>query len=67
MENPKGYITKSIDFFKDVELEGKRVTWPSLKETIRSAGAVFLISAILASFLGLVDFIFSLAVKYILS
>ncbi len=67
MENPKGYIVKSIDFFKDVELEGKRITWPSLKETMRSTGAVVIISAILASFLGLVDFIFSLSVKYILS
>ena len=67
MENPKGYIVKSIDFFKDVELEGKRITWSSLKETMRSTGAVVIISAILASFLGLVDFIFSLAVKYILS
>jgi len=67
MENPKQYINKAVDFFNDVEIEGKRVTWPSLKETIRSTGAVVLISAILAAFLGFVDFLFSMAVKFILS
>jgi preprotein translocase subunit SecE len=67
MENPREYLNKAVDFFSDVEVESKRVTWPSLKETVRSTGAVVLISAILAAFLGLVDFLFSVAVKFILS
>ncbi len=67
MENPREYLNKAVDFFNGVEVESKRVTWPSLKEAVRSTGAVVLISAILAAFLGLVDFLFSIAVKSILS
>jgi preprotein translocase SecE subunit len=67
VENPREYLNKAVDFFSDVEVESKRVTWPSLKETVRSTGAVALISAILAAFLGLVDFLFSITVKFILS
>jgi preprotein translocase subunit SecE len=67
MQHPKEYLNKATDFFNGVEVESKRVTWPSLKETVRSTGAVVLISAILAAFLGLVDFLFSIAVKAILS
>jgi preprotein translocase subunit SecE len=66
MEKVKQQWEKGVQFFKDVEVEGRRITWPSVKETIRSTGAVIFISAILTSFLGLVDFLFSLIVKYIL-
>jgi preprotein translocase subunit SecE len=67
MENPREYLNKAVDFVNEVEVESKRVTWPSVKETLRSTGAVVLISAILAAFLGLVDFLFSMVVKFILS
>lgn len=67
MINLREQIERGVQFFKDVEVEGKRVSWPSVKETVRSTGAVILISAILTSFLGLVDFLFSLIVKFILS
>ncbi|MBI2487232.1 MAG: preprotein translocase subunit SecE [Deltaproteobacteria bacterium] len=67
MEKVKQQWEKGVQFFKDVEVEGRRISWPSVKETIRSTGAVIFISAILTSFLGLVDFLFSLIVKYILS
>jgi len=67
MENPREYITKAVDYFKEIELEGKRVTRPTMKEAVRSTGAVIVISVILASFLGLVDFLFSILVKYVLS
>jgi preprotein translocase subunit SecE len=66
MEKVKQQWERGVQFFKDVEVEGRRITWPSVKETIRSTGAVIFISAILTSFLGLVDFLFSLIVKYIL-
>jgi len=67
MEDLREQIERGVQFFKDVEVEGKRISWPSVKETIRSTGAVIFISAILTSFLGLVDFLFSLIVKFILS
>lgn len=62
----RAVVEKSADFFKDVEQELHRITWPSIKETGRSTVAVIVISAILAGFLGLVDFLFSLGVKSIL-
>jgi len=60
-------IERVIQFFKDIQIEMKRISWPAVKETVRSTGAVVFISILLASFLGLVDFLFSLMVKYILT
>ncbi|MEE9215317.1 MAG: preprotein translocase subunit SecE [Thermodesulfobacteriota bacterium] len=59
----KNISDQTIDFFKDVEVEAKRITWPSRNEAIKSTLAVVFISAIFASFLGLIDFVFSLVVK----
>ena len=67
MEKVRELIDKTIQFFKDVQIEIKRISWPAIKETVRSTGAVVFISILLASFLGLVDFLFSLIVKYILT
>ena len=67
MEKIKELIARLVQFSKDVEVEAKRISWPSLKESIRSTGAVIFISILLASFLGLIDFLFSLIVKYVLS
>ncbi|HSE84041.1 MAG TPA: preprotein translocase subunit SecE [Thermodesulfobacteriota bacterium] len=66
MEKVKQQWENWIQFFKDVEVEARRISWPSVRETIRSTGAVIFISAILTAFIGLVDFLFSLIVKYIL-
>ncbi len=63
MNKIKNISDQTIDFFKDVEVEAKRITWPSRNEAIKSTLAVVFISAILASFLGLIDFVFSLVVK----
>ena len=67
MERINELIARLVQFSKDVEVEAKRISWPSLKESIRSTGAVIFISILLASFLGLIDFLFSLIVKYVLS
>lgn len=67
MEKVRELIDRTIQFFKDVQVEMKRISWPMVKETVRSTGAVVFISILLASFLGLVDFLFSLMVKYILT
>jgi len=67
MERVRELIDRAIQFFKDVQIEMKHISWPAVKETVRSTGAVVFISILLASFLGLVDFLFSLMVKYILT
>ena len=67
MDKVRELTAKVPQFISDVEVEMKRISWPAIKETVRSTGAVIFISLILASFLGLVDFIFSLIVRSILS
>ncbi|HEX3034815.1 MAG TPA: preprotein translocase subunit SecE [Thermodesulfobacteriota bacterium] len=67
MEKVRELTAKVPQFISDIEAEMKRISWPLIKETVRSTGAVIFISLILASFLGLVDFIFSLIVRSILS
>jgi len=59
-------VDTPLNFLKDVEQEFKRISWPTIKESIRSTIAVIIISAVLAGFLGIVDFFFSLGVKNIL-
>ena len=67
MEKVRELIERIIQFFKDVQVEAKRISWPSVRESIRSTGAVIFISILLASFLGLIDFLFSLIIKYVLT
>lgn len=67
MEKLRELFAKVPQFFKDIEVEIKRISWPGISETVRSTAAVIFISILLASFLGLVDFLFSIIVRYILS
>jgi len=68
MENRiRELVDKTTQLFKETEIERKRVSWPPLKDTVRSTGAVIFIAILLASFLGLIDFVFSLIVKLVLS
>ena len=57
----------TTQFAKDIESEAKRITWPSRPEAVKSTLAVIVISGVFAAFLGFVDFIFSMAVKLVLS
>ena len=67
MDNIKNLSSDTVQFAKDIENEAKRITWPSRNETLKSTLAVIVISAIFASFLGLVDYIFSIGIKFLLS
>ena len=49
---------KIAEFLKDVRVELRKVSWPSREETTKLTGVVILVSVIIASFLGLLDFIF---------
>lgn len=50
---------KTISFLKDVQLELKKVNWPTKKETFKYTLIVIGVSAVVAAFLGGLDFIFS--------
>jgi len=53
-------------FFRDVKLELKKVVFPSKDELIGSTWVVIISTMIVAVFLGVVDFILTRFVKYIL-
>ncbi len=57
---------KILQFFREVRVEIKKVTWPTRKETLGSTVVVLITTFILAAFLGLVDLILSTGVERLL-
>jgi preprotein translocase subunit SecE len=55
-----------LDFFRQVRGEFRRITWPSRPEVIGLTALVLLIIVLLSIYVGLLDFIFQLLVKYLL-
>jgi len=51
-------LERLINFLKESRTEMKKVTWPTRRETINSTLTVIVISAVIALFLGALDFIF---------
>jgi preprotein translocase subunit SecE len=49
------WIGKIKEFFREVRIELKKVTWPSRKETIAATGMVIVLSILVSFFLGLLD------------
>jgi len=49
------WIGKVKEFFREVRIELKKVTWPSRKETIAATGMVIVLSILVSFFLGLLD------------
>jgi preprotein translocase subunit SecE len=49
------WIGQIKDFFREVRIELKKVTWPSRKETIAATVMVIFLSVVVAFFLGLLD------------
>ena len=50
-----GVFAKVNEFFREVLLEFKRVTWPTRQELINSTTVVIVVTLVLAFFLGAVD------------
>ena len=46
---------KIKDYFREVYMEGKRVTWPSKKDAIKGTYVVLITTVIASLFLGIVD------------
>jgi len=59
-------MEKTINYIKEVIEEAKKVTWPTRKQTIFFTVAVLVISVVIAYYLGLLDFLFSKGLKYLL-
>ena len=50
---------KPLIFLKEVRQELKKVVWPTKKETMKLTGVVIFVSAVVAIFIGTLDFIFT--------
>jgi len=53
-------------YFTEVKSEVAKVTWPTKKETIRLTTIVVVVSAIVATYLGALDFFLSYILKLVL-
>ena len=62
----ENFITKSIQFLREVKVELKKVAWPSRKQTFGSTLVVIILVTIIAFFLGAVDIGLSSLVKFVL-
>ncbi|MBN1382199.1 MAG: preprotein translocase subunit SecE [Deltaproteobacteria bacterium] len=56
MDKIKLIIQKSKDFLKEAQIELKKVTWPTPKQTVTSTGVVIVVVIVISLFLGLVDY-----------
>ena len=53
------------DYLREVVYELRKVVWPSRKETMGSTAVVLVIVGLSASFLGIVDFVLSRLVRFL--
>jgi preprotein translocase subunit SecE len=63
----KGIIEKIIQFFREVRIEIKKISWPQRNETIASTSIVIIIVLVIGLFLGIVDVGLARIIKIILS
>ena len=56
----------ALGFFSESVAEAKRVVWPTRKETIQTTIAVFILVAIVAAFLAVVDIGFAYMVQWLM-
>lgn len=59
-------MDKIINYIKEVVAEAKIVTWPTKKQTMYFTLAVLLVSVIIAYYLGLLDYLFSQGLGWLL-
>ncbi len=62
-----GAFQRAIEFFREVKVELKKVTWPSRKQTTGTTIVVIIFVFIVAAFLGLFDFSLSKLVQVVLT
>jgi len=66
MEKINEFWKAAKQFFREVRVELKKVTWPSRKETIASTSVVLVTVILVAVFLGIVDLGLSRLIKIFL-
>ncbi len=59
-------VEKAQQFLKEVRVEAKKVTWPTVQESVGATWVVVAVVAIVAVFLFAVDFILARAINLFL-
>lgn len=62
---PKEWFNQVKGFLKEVKIEGRNVSWPSRPQLTAATIVVIVVVMIVASFLGLVDYIFAFLFRLI--
>ena len=62
----KQYWAQSQNFLSEALQELKKVTWPNRKETLGTTGVVLILVFFIGAYLGLVDFLLSHMVRYLI-
>ncbi len=65
-EEPKGLVERSRNFVSEVQGEFNKITWPPQSEMVNGTIAVLVIVAVMATFLGIVDFGLSRVMRMVL-
>lgn len=61
------YMSKITEYLKDTKAELKHVIWPTRSQTFFYTAIVIILSVVIAYYLGVFDFIFSLFLQRIIS
>ena len=66
MDRIREFLQTAKQFFREVRVELKKVTWPTKKETIASTSVVLVTVFLVAFYLGIVDLGLSRLIKIFL-
>lgn len=66
MDKFKLIMSRALQFLTEAKAELKKVTWPTRKQTLASTAVVMVIVAIMAIYLGIIDFALAKIVKWVL-
>lgn len=64
--NPAHWARDARQYFTEVQTEFKKVTWPPQKEAVTGTVGVVVVVAVIATVLGVVDFILSRVMQLVL-
>ena len=64
--NPANWVKDSRQYLTEVQAEYKKITWPPQKEAIAGTIGVVVVVAVVTTVLGVVDFILSRIMQYVL-
>ncbi|MCY3973460.1 MAG: preprotein translocase subunit SecE [Candidatus Dadabacteria bacterium] len=61
-----GYVRKAVQYFKDVEGEFWKISWPNRESTVKSTAIVLLVSVLFTVVIAVADYVFSNLIRLIL-